>query len=62
MSRKVIMLNIKELLRKYRRVLQIARKPGKDEFVTSGKICALGILLIGFIGFVIFIAFVLMGI
>ncbi len=52
-------LNLKENLRKYRRVLQISRKPGKEEFLTSTKICALGIALIGFIGFVIFLVFVL---
>jgi protein transport protein SEC61 subunit gamma-like protein len=50
-------MNIKENIRKYRRVLQISRKPGKEEFLTSTKICALGIALIGFIGFVIFLLF-----
>lgn len=50
-------INLKETLRKYRRVLQIARKPGKEEFTTSAKVCALGIALIGFVGFVIFILF-----
>lgn len=48
-------MNIKEILRKYRRILQISRKPGKEEFLTSTKICALGIALIGIIGFVIFL-------
>ncbi len=56
------MLNVGEKLREYRRVLQIARKPSKDEFVISGKICTLGIFLIGFIGFIIFLGFVLLGI
>ncbi|UCD07324.1 MAG: protein translocase SEC61 complex subunit gamma [Candidatus Aenigmatarchaeota archaeon] len=50
-------MNIKENIRKYRRVLQISRKPGKEEFLSSTKICALGIALIGFIGFVIFLLF-----
>ncbi len=52
-------INIKETIRKYRRVLQIARKPGKEEFTSSTKICALGIALIGFVGFVIYILFIL---
>jgi protein transport protein SEC61 subunit gamma-like protein len=52
-------MDIRENIRKYRRVLQISRKPGKEEFLTSTKICALGIALIGFIGFVIFLAFIL---
>ena len=55
-------MDIKAGLRKYARVLQIARKPGKDEFVSSSKICALGIALIGFVGFAIFLAFILTGI
>lgn len=57
-------INLKETIRKYRRVLQIARKPGKEEFTTSAKVCALGIALIGFVGFVLFMIFqvpVLMG-
>ena len=54
-------MEIKETIRKYRRVLHIARKPSKDEFLNSSKISALGIALIGMIGFVIFIAFILTG-
>ena len=56
------MISIKNKLREYRRVLQIARKPGKEEFVTSSKISALGIALIGFIGFIIFLVYILSGI
>lgn len=56
------MFDIKAKIREYRRVLQIARKPGKDEFISSSKICAIGILVIGLIGFSIFIIFVLLGI
>jgi len=56
------MLDIKAKFREYRRVLQIARKPTKDEFVSSGKICSLGIFILGFIGFIIFVGFVLAGI
>ena len=52
-------MNIKEQLRKYRRVLSIARKPGKEEFLVSTKISGLGIILIGFIGFLIFLLFAL---
>jgi len=54
-------MNIKAKIREYRRVLQIARKPDKEEFITSSKISALGIALIGFIGFLIFIAYILSG-
>jgi protein transport protein SEC61 subunit gamma-like protein len=55
-------MDIKSVVRKYARVLQIARKPGKDEFVNSSKICALGLAIIGFVGFAIFLAFILSGI
>jgi protein translocase SEC61 complex gamma subunit len=55
-------MDIKSTIRKYSRVLQIARKPGKDEFTSSSKICALGIVVIGFVGFAIFLAFILAGI
>ncbi len=54
-------MNFKTKLREYRRVLQISRKPGKEEFVTSSKISALGIALIGFIGFAIFLVYILSG-
>jgi len=55
-----MVLNIRETIRKYLRVMQIARKPGKDEFVSISKICALGVFIIGFIGFAIFLVFVLL--
>jgi protein translocase SEC61 complex gamma subunit len=55
-------MDIRSTIRRYARVLQIARKPGKDEFTSSSKICALGIAVIGFVGFVIFLAFILTGI
>ena len=40
---------------KYGRVLKMARKPTNDEFVKTSKITFLGMLLIGSIGFVIFL-------
>ena len=49
-------------IKKYIRVTQIARKPDKDEFTMSMKICSIGIMIIGFIGFAIFLLFILMGI
>jgi len=55
-------MDILGTLKRYMRVLQIARKPGKDEFVSTAKICALGMLVVGLVGFAIFVAFVIMGI
>ncbi len=48
--------------KKYLRVLQVARKPSKEEFVASSKICTIGIIIIGAVGFVIFIIAALTGI
>lgn len=40
---------------KYSRVVKMARKPSPDEFAKAVKITALGIAIVGFIGFVILI-------
>ena len=56
------MINIIERLKSYLRVLRVARKPSKDEFFASSKICVLGLFLIGIIGFIIYAVFVLTGI
>lgn len=53
---------MKERLNNYLRVLSIARKPDKEEFVITSKVCALGISIVGVIGFVIFLLFILLGI
>ena len=54
------MINLKSTLMRYVRVLQIARKPSKEEFLTASKICSLGIFAIGMVGFLIFLAFILL--
>ena len=46
-------VRFKEFLQECRRVLLVTKKPTKDEFKTIFKISGLGILLIGFIGFLI---------
>ena len=51
------MINLKSTIMRYIRVLQIARKPSKEEFLNASKICSLGIFAIGIIGFVIFIPY-----
>ena len=42
---------------RYGRVLQMARKPTKDEFSKVVQLTALGILLIGAVGFLIYLSF-----
>lgn len=46
-----------ELLRKYLRVLKLARTPTRDEFIKIATVAAAGILLIGLIGFIIYVLF-----
>jgi len=40
-----------------RRILRLTRKPKKSEFNESLKVCGAGIIIIGFLGFIIFLVF-----
>ena len=42
-------------LSEYVRILKLSRKPTKDEFMMIAKVAGAGILLIGFIGFLIYL-------
>ncbi|MHC1631929.1 MAG: protein translocase SEC61 complex subunit gamma [Methanotrichaceae archaeon] len=42
-------------LQEYLRVLRLARKPTREEFLMISKISILGIALIGMLGFIIYI-------
>jgi protein transport protein SEC61 subunit gamma-like protein len=46
-----------ELFRKYLRVLKLARTPTREEFTKIATVAAAGILLVGIIGFIIFVFF-----
>lgn len=46
---------IQQKLNKYLRVLKLAKKPGKEEYLQVAKISAIGIVLIGTIGFVMYL-------
>ena len=46
-----------ELFRKYLRVLKLARTPTREEFTKIAIVAAAGVLLIGLIGFVIYVGF-----
>ncbi len=56
-----MLTRLREKFSGYRRVMMIARKPNKEEFTTTAKVSAAGIIVIGLIGFVIFIGFILGG-
>ncbi|MDI6860293.1 MAG: protein translocase SEC61 complex subunit gamma [Methanocellales archaeon] len=42
-------------LGEYARILKLTRKPSREEFITIAKIAGVGILLIGLIGFLIYL-------
>jgi len=46
-----------ELFRKYLRVLKLARTPTREEFTKIATVAAAGILVVGMIGFIIFVIF-----
>jgi protein transport protein SEC61 subunit gamma and related proteins len=46
-----------ELFRKYWRVIKLARTPTREEFTKIATVAAAGVLLVGLIGFVIYVAF-----
>ena len=46
-------MGLKSFLKSTSRMLKLAKKPGRDELWLSVKICFLGIILIGVIGFII---------
>ena len=49
-------MNIRNSIERMRRVLLVASKPDKTDFTQSVKITGLGFVIIGVIGFVIFLA------
>jgi len=52
--------NIPLSLSEYTRVLKLTRKPTREEFTVIAKVAGAGILLIGFIGFIIYLLITVM--
>lgn len=50
--------NITNGIKQYIRILQLTRKPSKEEFLTISKVAGAGILLIGVIGFIVYLIMV----
>lgn len=44
---------LKEFLHRVKRVLQVARKPDKEEYLNVAKITAIGLTIIGSVGYII---------
>lgn len=53
-------MKIRETLRNYRRVLSIASKPSKDDFLSAARICAIGIIIVGMMGFLLYLIAVML--
>ena len=53
--------NIDKFIKDSKRVLKVSRKPDKQEYFELAKISALGVLVIGAIGFVIVLLGSLIG-
>lgn len=54
-----IFAKLKVRLESYKRVINVSRKPDRAEFLSSLKITGSGIVLVGLIGFVIFLVYFL---
>lgn len=50
---------IKSRLANYKRVIDVSRKPTKEDFISSAKITGVGTVLIGVIGFIVFLVYYL---
>lgn len=50
--------NITSSIKQYVRILQLTRKPSMDEFLMISKVTGAGIILIGILGFVIYLIMV----
>lgn len=57
---KQMSMNIPLRLGEYTRVLKLTRKPTKEEFTIIAKVAGAGILLIGLIGFIIYLLITVM--
>ncbi|MBL7100357.1 MAG: protein translocase SEC61 complex subunit gamma [Nanoarchaeota archaeon] len=53
---KEYMVKLKSFIFECKRVLRVTKKPGTDEFKIIVKISGFGMIIIGFIGFFIYIA------
>ena len=56
-----INFNPKETITRYRRVLILARKPSKEELTKTSRVCGIGFIVMGLMGFVFYMASVLVG-
>ncbi|WYM92947.1 protein translocase SEC61 complex subunit gamma [Methanolobus sp. ZRKC4] len=55
---KINSTSINQSLKTYLRVLKLTKKPSREEFQMIAKVAGLGILAIGFVGFLIYVLLV----
>ena len=53
--------NIKLTLESYWRVLRLTKKPTRDDYFFTAKICGAGMLIIGVVGFALYLMAILLG-
>ena len=54
-------IDFNKFIKDAKRVLKVARKPGKEEYIDLAKIAALGVVVIGGIGYLIVVFGYLIG-
>jgi protein transport protein SEC61 subunit gamma and related proteins len=58
-------MNVKEILTKFisdsKRIFVVSRKPSKNEYKKMGIIIAIGIVIIGILGFIVQLIFTALG-
>lgn len=54
--------SINRFLKQCKRVLRVSKKPNREEFFNFAKVTALGIIIIGIIGFILSLISQLVGI
>jgi protein transport protein SEC61 subunit gamma-like protein len=47
--------NVVQTLKSYLRVLKLSKKPSREEFLMIAKVAGAGILVIGLVGFLIYV-------
>ncbi len=53
---------LKTFLKQCKRILTIATKPGKDEYLSYSKIIAIGVFALGLFGFIFYLIFSYLGV
>ncbi|MCD6274556.1 MAG: protein translocase SEC61 complex subunit gamma [Candidatus Aenigmarchaeota archaeon] len=48
---------IRSFLKQCRRIMSIATKPDKEEYINYAKIIAIGVFLLGMMGFILYVIF-----